>query len=77
MMRLRIGVSEATKELDIEVADSDAVIAAYEKAAEDGAGMFWIEESAGERLGIVTDKILYFAVDAASRSGVGFGPGTD
>jgi len=75
MMRLRIGVSEATKELDIEVKDSDAVIAAYEKAADKGERMLWIDEEGGERVGIVTDKILYFAVDAAARVGVGFSPG--
>jgi len=73
-MKLRIGVSEATKELEIEVADSEAVISAYQGAADSGERMFWIDEEGGERLGIVTDKILYFAVGAEARVGVGFGP---
>lgn len=73
-MRLRIGVSEATKELDVEVEDSDAIIVAYQKAVEQGDRMLWIDEESGDRLGIVIEKILYFSVDAVSRVEVGFSP---
>lgn len=74
---MRIGVSDATKEIDIEVENSAAVIEAYEKAADDGLRMLWIDEEGGDRIGIVTDKILYIAVDADSRVGIGFGPGSE
>lgn len=70
---MHIGVSEATKELEIRVDDAKVVIDAYEAAAKNGTTMLWIDESDGSRTGIVVEKILYFMVDADAKSGIGFG----
>ena len=70
---MRIGVSEATKELDIRVEDPKVVVDAYQDAVKDGTTMLWIDEAGGGRTGIVVEKILYFMVDADAKGGIGFG----
>jgi nanoRNase/pAp phosphatase (c-di-AMP/oligoRNAs hydrolase) len=70
---MRIGVSEATKELDLRVDDAKVVIDDYEAAVKNGTSMLWIDESNGSRTGIVVEKILYFMVDADAKGGIGFG----
>lgn len=72
-MRVRIGVSNATKELDLEVEDAQAVIEAYHKAEDDGDRLFWMTETDGRRHGVVLAHVIYFELEADKSKSIGFG----
>ena len=74
-MRVRIGVSQATKELDLDVEDSQEVVKAYEAADAAGERIFWIVETDGRRHGIVVASVLYFELESEEASTIGFGTG--
>ncbi len=75
-MDVRIGVSQTTKELDIELeddADTDAVKADLDKAiAEDTT--FWLTDKKGRQVGVPAEKIAYVEIGAPESSRrIGFG----
>ena len=70
-MIVRIGVANA-KELEVNVDDVDAVIAAYEKALKDEDILLTVEESGGGRTIVAVGSIVYFANEAPGRAGIGF-----
>ena len=70
-MIVRIGVASA-KELEVEVDDADAVIAAYEKALKNDDVLLTVEEAGGARTIVAVGSIVYFATEAPGRSGIGF-----
>ena len=74
-MRVRIGVSQATKELDIDVEDSKDVLKAFEEADAAGERIFWVTETDGRRHGIVVASVLYFELEAQESGKIGFGIG--
>ncbi len=72
-MRVRIGVANATRELDLEVDDAEAVAEEYERAAGADDRIFWITESDGKRHGIVTEAVIYVEFEPEERRSIGFG----
>jgi hypothetical protein len=69
-VKVRIGLQSA-RELEIDVADGDAVVELLEGAKE---WIVWVEDSKGRRHGVVVDKIAFVEVDARPAGpGVGFG----
>ena len=72
-MRARIGISHATKELDLDVDDSQAVVRSYEEAEAAGERIFWVTETEGRRHGIVVASVLYFELEVDRTSTIGFG----
>ncbi len=71
-MRVRIGVSEATKELELDVEDAQPIIDEYEAAFAHDKRLLWVTETDGRRHGIVVDKVLYFELEPTERSMIGF-----
>lgn len=73
-VKVRIAVQSA-RELEIDVEDGDATVAAVEEALADGAGLVWITDARGNRHGIVTAKLAFVEVQTEdSGLGVGFTP---
>lgn len=72
-MRLRIGVSQATKELELDVDDPRAVVDGYGDAVDRGDVLFWIDQVDGSRFAVVVGNVLYFELEADRRKSVGFG----
>ena len=73
-MRIRIGLSQAPRELDLEVVDADEVVGEIEKAMAGDASLVWITDQKGRRHGLVADKIVFIELEAEEdRGGVGFG----
>lgn len=70
-MHVRIGIANA-KELEVKIEDADGLIAAYEKALKDDQAMMTIEEHGGSRMIVAVGAILYFALDAPEKPGIGF-----
>lgn len=71
-MHVRIGIANATKELEVSVAEPDGLIAAYDAAVANGDAMLTIEESDGSRTIVTVGSILYFSLDPPTRPGIGF-----
>ncbi len=76
-MDIRIGVTQTPKELAIEVADEsdrDALIASIDAAITNGAGVLWLTDKKGKRVGIAAAKISYIEIGTAeSERRIGFG----
>ncbi len=73
-MRVRIGVANATKELDLEVDDAEQVVAEYEEADKAGNRMFTVIESDGRKHVVLVAAVLYIEFDPDTRQSVGFSP---
>ncbi len=73
-MRVRIGVANATKELDLEVDDAEQVVAEYEKADEAGNRMFTVTETDGKKHMVLVAAVLYVEFEPDKRLSVGFSP---
>ncbi|MDJ0954236.1 MAG: DUF3107 family protein [Acidimicrobiia bacterium] len=69
--KMRIGV-EGARELEIEVDDLDAAVAALEKGLSDGS-MVWLTDSKGDRHGIVAGRLAFVEVEETSDRSIGFG----
>lgn len=69
--KLRVGV-EGARELEIEVDDVDAATAALEKGLADGS-MIWLQDSKGDRHGIVAARLAFVEVEITRERSVGFG----
>ena len=71
--RVKIGITYAPRELDIDVADGDAFMTEFEQVVNGAAKVWWIDDQEGHRHGIVVDKIAYVDVEAERERLVGFG----
>lgn len=74
-MRVRIGMTMTPRELDLEVADQEEVVRAFQQAVEGGEKILWVVDLEGRRHGLVVDKIAYVDVEAEKSTRVGFGKG--
>ncbi len=73
-MRVRIGIANATRELDLEVDDAESVVTEYERADQAGERMFTIEESDGRKHVVLVAAVLYIEFDPNNKGAVGFSP---
>lgn len=76
-MDVRIGIIQTAKELDIELGDTasrDELLATIEGALGDGAGVLWLTDKRGRRVGVPSAKIAYVEIGGPSEDRrVGFG----
>ena len=72
-VRVKIGLISVTREIDLEVADADGLIADFEEAMRGEDRVWWITESDGRRRGLVLDKVAYVDVEPQRSRTVGFG----
>jgi hypothetical protein len=71
--RVKIGITYAPREIDIDVADGDAFMTEFEQVVNGDERVWWIDDQEGHRHGIVVDKIAYVDVEAERERLVGFG----
>lgn len=74
-MRVRIGLSMAPRELELDVpsADADTLVAEIEAAIKERIPLVWVTDERGRRHGLVADKIAFVELGPESdRHGVGF-----
>lgn len=73
-MKVRIGVAETSKVIELEVESLDELKTELSRAAEEG-GLAWFTDARGRDVGIPADKVAF--VEAESADGgpaVGFAP---
>ncbi len=77
MIEVRIGISQAPKELAIEVGDNitrDEVLKIIEDAMEKSEGMIWLTDRKNTKIGIPVTKVAYVEVTSGTEERrVGFG----
>ena len=71
--RVKIGITYAPREIDIDVSDGDAFMKEFEAVVTGGDRVWWISDQDGHRHGIVVDKIAYVDVEPERERTVGFG----
>ena len=67
-MNIRIGMIHTPKELEVELEDSsgDQVVDDITKAINDDAGLLWLTDRKGRRVGVVTAKVAWVEVGPES-----------
>ena len=76
-MDVRIGITQAPKELEVELPDDvdrDALLGDIEKALDTGDGVLWLTDRRGRRVAVPVVKVAYVEVGAPTPDRrVGFG----
>ena len=76
-MDVRIGVSQAPREIEVELTDgmsADDLIAKVDAAVAKATGMLWLTDKRGRRIGVPSAKLAYIELDTAAETRrVGFG----
>ncbi|HVB06920.1 MAG TPA: DUF3107 domain-containing protein [Acidimicrobiales bacterium] len=75
-MDLRIGIIQAPRELDIELAEGesqDAVHGRIDKALADSDGVLWLTDKRGRQVAVPVARIAYVEIGADDARRVGFG----
>ncbi len=76
-MDVRIGVSQAPRDIEVELADStnpEELVAKIDAAVTKAEGMLWFTDKRGRRIGIPAAKLAYVELDTATEMRrVGFG----
>jgi hypothetical protein len=74
---VRIGVVQSPKEIEVEMpegADADKLTAQVEQALGSDAGVLWLTDRRGRRVGVPSARIAYVELNAGSdERRVGFG----
>jgi Protein of unknown function (DUF3107) len=74
---VRIGITQAPREIEVELADNitaDELTAKIDAAVDKSAGMLWLTDKRGRRIGVPAAKLAYVELDTATESRrVGFG----
>ena len=67
-MNIRIGVTQTPKELEVELDDDEGAKAVkeIEQALKDEAGMVWLTDKKGRRVGVPASKLAWVEVGPAS-----------
>ena len=70
--KIHVGLTSA-RELELDVADPDTVVADLESAFKDGTRVLWVTDTKDHRHGIVVEKVAFIEIERTKhRTGVGF-----
>lgn len=76
-MDVRIGVVQSPREIEVEMpdgTDAEALSAQIEKAVESEAGVLWLTDRRGRRVGVPASRVAYVEIVAGIEDRrVGFG----
>ncbi len=72
-VKVKIGVTFAPREIELEIDDVDAFVAEFEAAMDDGGTVWWVTDAEGRRRGLVVDKVSYVEIEPEKDRVVGFG----
>ncbi len=71
--RIKFGLTNVARELDLEVESAEAVVSEFEDALSGDQKLLWVSAMNGRRHGLVVDKIVYIEVEAQEEQrGIGF-----
>ncbi len=72
-MNVRIGIADASREIELEVKKPESLEAELNKAFDEGTAVYWVDDVNGNRFGIPIARIAYVEVMGEERKSVGFG----
>ena len=71
-MRVRIGIGDTSREIELDVDDGDALIAEIEDAFGGDKMILWFTDVGDRRIGIPVSGIAYIELEPEQRVSVGF-----
>ena len=71
-MRVRIGIGDTSREIELDVADADALIVEIEDAFDEEKALLWFTDVGDRRIGVPITRIAYVEVEPDQRVSVGF-----
>ena len=72
-VQVKIGVTFAPREIELEIKDIDAFVSDFEAAMASESRVWWITDLDGRRRGLVVDKVSYVDIEAERDRTIGFG----
>lgn len=72
-MRVRIGIAETQREVEMEVDDVDAFVAMLESAHSADEALIWVDALDGKRVGIPLARLGFVELEPEHKVSVGFG----
>jgi hypothetical protein len=72
-MKVKIGIAESTRVVEMEVDDVEAFEKMLEKEFTTGSGLIWVEDTKERRVGIPSQRISFVEIDTERERPVGFG----
>ncbi|MDH3260370.1 MAG: DUF3107 domain-containing protein [Acidimicrobiia bacterium] len=73
-MRVRIGIGDTSREIELDVGDADALIAEIEDAFDGDTAILWFTDVGDRRIGVPVSRIAYVELEPEQRVSVGFTP---
>lgn len=73
-MRVRIGIGDTSREVELDVDDGDVLIAEIEEAFDGEKTILWFTDVGDRRIGIPVPRIAYIELEPEQRVSVGFTP---
>jgi hypothetical protein len=71
-MKVRIGVADTSREVEIDIDDPAAFIAMLEEAHTRGDAFVWVDAVDGKRVGIPLTRLGFVEIEPAHKVNVGF-----
>ena len=71
-MRVRIGIGDTSREIELDVGDADALIAEIEEAFGGEKAILWFTDVGDRRIGVPVRSIAYVEMEPEQRVSVGF-----
>jgi hypothetical protein len=71
-VRVRIGIGDTSREIELDVDDGDALIAEIEDAFGGEKMILWFTDVGDRRIGIPVSRIAYIELEPDQRVSVGF-----
>lgn len=71
-MRVRIGVSDSPREIELELEDVEGFIKAAEEAIEASSQILWVTDTENHRVGIPASSIAFIDISPDARRSAGF-----
>jgi hypothetical protein len=74
-VKVRIGIAESTKVIELEVADAQEFESSFTEALGNDEVLVWVEDSKKRRVGIPSARVAYVEIETDdTKTSVGFGP---
>jgi len=71
-VRVRIGIGDTSREVELDVDDGDALVAEIEEAFSAQTAILWFTDIGDRRIGIPVPRIAYIELEPDQRVSVGF-----
>ena len=76
-MKVRIGIADAERVVELEVDDAEAFERTVEESFAGETSLLWFEDTKRRRVGIPRERVAFVEIESADdRQSVGFAPGT-